>query len=214
MEQAVPKQFTPIGGQPILMHTLAAFYRCSPDIRIITVLPKSEISTWQGLCQHHNFRIPHITVAGGTTRSASVDRGLRQIDGTDGLVAVHDGVRPLVTPSLIEDAYQAADRWGSAIASVPLKDSIRQVDADESQARSREQYRLVQTPQTFRLNLLQAAYEAIEIGRIFSDDASVVEHYGHVVHLIEGEYRNIKVTTPEDLVVAEALLAQLATKKD
>lgn len=209
MQHRLPKQFIPIAGKPVLMHTLEAFHRCSSSIRIITVLPEPEINTWNNLCEQYAFSVPHKTVAGGDTRSASVVRGLRQINDPDSLVAVHDGVRPLVSPQLIETSYQEAEQWGNAIASVPLKDSIRQVTGNTNNAAClREQYRLVQTPQTFRTGLLREAYEKAEEGAVFSDDASVVEYHGHAVYLIEGEYQNIKVTTPEDLVVVEALLNQ------
>lgn len=208
MQHHVPKQFIPVAGKPVLMHTLAAFYQCSSAIRIITVLPEAAIKTWENLIEQYAFSVPHQTVAGGDTRSASVAQGLRQIGDPDSLVAVHDGVRPLVSPQLIETSYREAAQWGSAVASVPFKDSIRQMTGKTRNAAcAREQYRLIQTPQTFRTELLREAYEKLG-EKTFSDDASVVEYHGHTVYLIEGEYRNIKVTTPEDLVVAEALLSQ------
>ena len=207
MQRNVPKQFLVIGGRPILMHTIAAFHQ--PDVRIIVVLPESEIATWQQLGQQYHFKLPHQVVAGGNTRSASVYQGLSHIDAEDGLVAIHDGVRPLVSPALIEKVYQQAEQHNSAVVAVPLKDSIRQVEGAHSTARARDKYRLVQTPQAFRLRLLKVAYDkAIEKERVFSDDASVWEYGGHPVHLTAGEYRNLKVTTPEDLMVAEALLQQ------
>lgn len=206
MQRDTPKQFILINGQPVLMHTLRVFYRCSPDIRLITVLPEAEIKVWQALCAQYAFEVPHQTTAGGASRTASVYRGLQLINHQDSLVAVHDGVRPLLTPQLVEKSYQQAERHGSAIASVNLKDSIRHVDGNQSQTCAREQYRLMQTPQTFRTEWLIEAYQSIKEGEVFSDDASVLEHHGRTVHLMEGEYRNIKVTTPEDLIVAEALL--------
>ena len=201
----VPKQFIPVAGQPILMHTLRAFYQCSSAIQIITVLPAAEHARWQTLCAEYAFVVPHTVVAGGTTRSASVQQGLLQVGQEDSLVAVHDGVRPLVSRALIETSFDEAERYGSAVAAVPLKDSIREVREAGSRAVGRANYRLVQTPQTFRTEWLREAYaQAGE--QEFSDDASLVEHRGRSVHLIEGHYRNLKVTTPEDLIVADALL--------
>ncbi len=205
MQASVPKQFVPVAGLPILMHTLAAFHRCSPAIQLITVLPESETAHWQTLCADYQFAVPHTVVAGGSTRSASVRNGLQHVEEEFSLVAVHDGVRPMVTPELIDQSFEVAEHYGSAVATVPLKDSIREVKGEGSAAATRDNYRIVQTPQTFRTEWLRAAYaEAAE--QTFSDDASLVEHSGRSIHLIEGHYRNLKITTPEDLMLAEALL--------
>ena len=206
MRASVPKQFLTVADKPLLAYSLEAFYRCSPSIRLIVVLPEAEIATWTALCQQFGIAVTHEVVAGGTTRSASVCCGLQKISDRDSLVAVHDGVRPFVSPQLIDTCYQQAALHGSAVASVPLKDSIRQVAGESSKSCKREEYRLIQTPQTFRTNLLLDAYTA-SAGEAFSDDASVVEHSGHSVHMVTGDYKNLKVTTPEDLIVAEALLA-------
>ena len=207
MQLSIPKQFVPLAGQPVLMHTLTAFHRCSFSVHTVVVLPEAEIETWKKLCRQHNFVVSHHVVAGGSTRSASVYQGLQRIEEEESLVAVHDGVRPLVTPTLIERSYQEAEQYGSAVASVPLKDSIRYISETGSEVRTREHYRLMQTPQTFRTHLLRKAYEQIGT-KSFSDDASVMEHSGHAIRLIDGEYRNLKITTPEDLTVAAALLSQ------
>jgi 2-C-methyl-D-erythritol 4-phosphate cytidylyltransferase len=206
MQTEVPKQFLPVAGQPILMHTLAVFHRCSPAISLILVLPEADRSRWQTLCADYQFTVSHTVVAGGATRSASVFNGLQAVaDAPPSLVAVHDGVRPLVSPGLINRSYEAAEQHGSAVASVPLKDSIRVVDEKGSRAVNRTTYRLVQTPQTFRTEWLRDGYAGAD-GRTFSDDASLVEHSGRSIYLIEGDYRNLKITTPEDLTVAQALL--------
>ena len=210
MQLSTPKQFVPIGGKPMLMRTLEAFHRCLSPIHIIAVLPETEIATWKALCHQHTFSVPHQLVTGGATRSASVYQGMQHIDDHNSLVAVHDGVRPLVTPQLIEEAYRQAECYGSAIASVPLKDSIRKMEGERSKACLRDQYRLIQTPQTFRTEVLWKAYARLG-EEVFSDDASLVEHSGHPIHLIEGEYRNLKVTTPEDLIVAEAYWDKAST---
>ena len=211
MKRSTPKQFLPLAGQPVLMHTITAFHHCPLPIEIIVVLPDAEIATWKELCQRYTFKVDHKVVAGGATRSASVYQGLQHVSDGDGLVAVHDGVRPLVTIELIERSFQLAEKHGSAVASVPLKDSIRKVSGSSSESCSREQYRLVQTPQTFRTAWLRKAYEMSE--SVFSDDASLVEHSGPAIHLIEGEYRNIKITTPEDLIVVAALLSKATARR-
>ena len=192
-------------GQPVLLHTLQAFYHYNPKITLIVVLPAEEIATWQALCQQHHCTIPHQTVAGGTSRFHSVRHGLAKIQERDSLVAVHDGVRPLVPRWVIETSFRAAAQHGSGIATVPLKDALRHVQGEQSAACDRQEYRLMQTPQTFQTQLLQEAYQQVK-GSAFFDDASVIEAASHAVHLTEGDYRNIKITTPEDLVIAEALL--------
>ncbi len=205
MQASLPKQFIPVAGLPILMHTLAVFQQCSPAIHLITVLPESEIDRWQTLCADYQFTVPHAVVAGGATRSASVHNGLQLVKEECSLVAVHDGVRPLVTPELINQSFEVAEHHGSAVTTVPLKDSIREVKSEGSVAVLRDNYCIVQTPQTFRTEWLQAAY-AGAAGQAFSDDASLVEHSGRSIHLIKGHYRNLKITTPEDLIVALELL--------
>lgn len=205
MGATVPKQFLSLAGMPILMHTLEAFYHCSSAIHLIAVLPETQISHWESLCADYQFVVPHTVVKGGSSRSASVFNGLLKVAEAFSLVAVHDGVRPLVPSALINLSFEEAERHGSAVASIPLKDSIRKVDGEDSKAVARNDYRLVQTPQTFRTEWLLEAYQRAG-EREFSDDASLVEHSGRSVRLIEGHYRNLKVTTPEDLVMANALL--------
>ena len=205
MQSTVPKQFMLLQGQPVLLHTLQAFRAYNPSITLIVVLPAEEITTWQTLCQQHHCTISHQTVAGGTNRFHSVQHGLARIQEKESLVAVHDGVRPLVPRWVIETSFRAAAQYGSGIASVPLKDALRRVQGEQSVAYDRQDYRLMQTPQTFQTQLLQEAYQEVQ-GSAFFDDASVMEAAGHAVHLTEGDYQNIKITTPEDLVIAEALL--------
>ncbi len=206
MQTEVPKQFLPVAGQPILMHTLAVFHRCSPAISLVLVLPEADRARWQTLCADYQFTVPHSVIAGGASRSASVFNGLQAVaDAPPSLVAVHDGVRPLVSPELINRSYEAAGQHGSAVAAVSLKDSIRVVEEERNRAADRAAYRLVQTPQTFRTEWLRDAYARAQ-GQAFSDDASLVEHSGRSIYLIEGDYRNLKITTPEDLMVVQALL--------
>jgi 2-C-methyl-D-erythritol 4-phosphate cytidylyltransferase len=209
MQQALPKQFLSIGKLPVLMHTLLRFYQYNPAITIVLVLPEAHFAFWKKLCEEHQFTLPHRLVAGGTSRFASVKNGLREIP-EEALVAVHDGVRPFVALDTIAESFRVAAAQGSAIASVALKDSIRWAKNTENKALDRQDYRLIQTPQTFRASLLKRAYQQEEQS-LFTDDASVVEALGEAICLIEGSYRNIKITTPEDLLVAEAFLQAAST---
>ncbi|MFC6996895.1 2-C-methyl-D-erythritol 4-phosphate cytidylyltransferase [Rufibacter roseus] len=212
MQAAMPKQYLPIAGEPVLMHTIRKFADYDAAIDVVVVLPAHEIEAWQGLCAEHGFVLPHQIVAGGDTRFQSVQNGLAALFHADeGVVAVHDGVRPFVDAAILDSAYQMAHAEGSAVVAVSLKDSLRKVTGGKggkSKAVDRSAFRLVQTPQCFRLPLLRRAYEQEEIP-LFTDDASVVERFGHRIHLVEGNYRNIKLTTPEDLVLAEAFLRKL-----
>ncbi|MFD2787164.1 2-C-methyl-D-erythritol 4-phosphate cytidylyltransferase [Hymenobacter rubripertinctus] len=201
-----PKQFLELAGEPVLLHTLRRFAAPALGIReLILVLPAEQLGTWQELCGQYGISIPHTVVAGGATRWASVRAGLNQLAGADpGVVAVHDGVRPLTPPGVIEATYQAARNHGAAVAAVVPKDSVRNLSQQGSYALNRARLRLVQTPQCFDLDLLRRAYQLPELST-FTDDASVVEDL-HPISLVEGDYRNLKITTPEDLFVAEALL--------
>ncbi|MCJ8165397.1 2-C-methyl-D-erythritol 4-phosphate cytidylyltransferase [Pontibacter sp. E15-1] len=202
MQHELPKQFIEVAGKPILMHTIERFYRYNPEVRLVVVLPQQQLDTWRGLCRKHSFRLFHMAVAGGTTRFASVKNGLDAVQG-EALVAVHDGVRPFVETGTIKAAFEAAALHGSAVVAVSPKDSIRELTPDGSRAVPRDNYRMVQTPQCFRASILRQAYAQPEQAH-FTDDASVVEQLGEKIVLVEGSYRNIKITTPEDLVLAEA----------
>ncbi|ALJ01276.1 2-C-methyl-D-erythritol 4-phosphate cytidylyltransferase [Rufibacter tibetensis] len=208
MQAAMPKQFLPIAGEPVLMHTLRRFHAFDPDMLLVVVLPEAEILTWQNLCATHQFTLPHQVTAGGKSRFQSVKNGLEVLaQEEDGVVAVHDGVRPFIDNALLTAAYTTAAESGAAVVAVSLKESIRRVRGASSKAVNRTAYRLVQTPQCFRLPLLRRAYAQPEIP-LFTDDASVVERFGHKIQLVEGSFRNIKLTTPEDIVLAEAFLLQ------
>ncbi|NEM96143.1 2-C-methyl-D-erythritol 4-phosphate cytidylyltransferase [Pontibacter burrus] len=202
MQHDLPKQFIQVAGKPILMHTIEQFYNYNPTIRLIVVLPKEQLDTWRELCKQHAFKVFHMTVPGGATRFGSVKNGLGAVMG-DGLVAVHDGVRPFVETETIKRAFETAATYGSAVVAVSPKDSIRELTADGSIAVLRANYKLVQTPQIFSAAILHKAYEQPE-QEYFTDDASVVESIGEKIMLVEGSYRNIKITTPEDLILAEA----------
>ncbi|MBA4145751.1 MAG: 2-C-methyl-D-erythritol 4-phosphate cytidylyltransferase [Cytophaga sp.] len=205
LKSSVPKQFLLLAGQPILLHTIEAFYRYSEKITVILVLPETDWDTWNAIVRDYHFLRPVILQQGGDSRFQSVKRGLEKIDG-DGLVAIHDGVRPLINTSIIASSFQLAATHKSAVAAMPLKESIRMTDGETSKAMDRSRYQLIQTPQTFDVSLIQSAYRVTEEATL-TDDASVAERSGHTIYLFEGSYENIKITTPEDLIIAEALMA-------
>lgn len=204
IKSSLPKQFIELCGKPVLFHTLEAFHRYSPQVHIVLVLPADDFETWESLAKKHNFSIPVVLQTGGDTRFQSVKRGLEKVEGP-GLVAIHDGVRPLVSEDIIGASYRLAAVHGTAVAAVRLKESIRMTDQDTTRAVDRSKFRLIQTPQTFDIDVIKKAYEQREDSAM-TDDASVAERDGHPISLFEGSYENIKITTAEDLVVAEALL--------
>jgi 2-C-methyl-D-erythritol 4-phosphate cytidylyltransferase len=204
IKSKLPKQYLELNGVPILIHTLEAFYRYSEKIKIILVLPEDDFAIWNELCKQHHFDKPIILQKGGETRFQSVKNGLDKIEGS-GLVAIHDGVRPLVSEDIIGASFRLAAVHQSAVAAVRLKESIRMTDQDNTKAMDRSRFRLIQTPQTFEINLIKKAYLQKEDPSM-TDDASVAEKSGHVISLFEGSYENIKITTQEDLIVAEALM--------
>lgn len=205
IKSAVPKQFLLLNGTPVLVHTLQAFNRYSPDINIILILPEEDFGTWKVLAAKHGFEKKLTIQKGGDTRFQSVRNGLDKIEG-GGLVAIHDGVRPLVSPDIIGASFRLAAVHRSAVAAVRLKESIRMTDQDTTKAADRSKFRLIQTPQTFDVNLIKDAYKMKEDPSL-TDDASVAERAGYKISLFEGSYENIKITTQDDLIVAEALLA-------
>ena len=203
MKAVVAKQFLLLHGKPILQHTIEQFLAYSPDMPIRLVLPERDLATWESLCAEHQFYPPNVTtVIGGETRFQSVRNGLNSIPvdaDARGLVAVHDGVRPYVTPATIAEGFATASHKGSAVTCVAAKDSVRLVNSDgSSKAIDRAQVRLVQTPQTFRLDWFRQAFSGPEQPH-FTDCASVLEWAGYPISLIEGDYENIKITTPDDL---------------
>lgn len=214
MGMEVPKQFLPVGGKPVLMRTLEAFKTCVPDVHLVLVLPVSQQDYWHELCRSYHFDLPCRIADGGETRFHSVSNGLALVpEDEDTLVAVHDGVRPFVSPGVISRCYETAGIWGTAVPVIEVYETLRRLDTVEgtSQTVNRASYRLVQTPQTFDGRLLKQAY-AVGYRSEFTDDASVVEACGTDIHLVEGNRENIKITTPFDLSVAEALLSEKNTK--
>lgn len=209
MGSELPKQFLDLCGKPILIRTLEAFHLHDPTIKIILVLPESHQAYWAQLTKAFSFNIPIRLVNGGKERFHSVKNGLNAIEEA-GLVAVHDAVRPLIDPQIIERTFQSAEENGAAISVVKLKESIRILENNQSKAVPRENYRMVQTPQVFKINLLKQAYDQ-PYQKDFTDDASVVENIGQQVALVEGSYKNIKITTPEDLELAKTYFDEFAS---
>ncbi len=204
MGAQIPKQFIDLNGVPILVRTLNKFIASSAN-QLVLVLPENQLSNWQKIKEYIGFNAPLTVVIGGNTRFESVKNALNALSDEEAIVAIHDGVRPFISTQQINRSFEEAEMHGSAVNSIQLKDSIRLVINDSSQAKDRSQYRLTQTPQTFTLPKLKAAYQAIQNGAVFTDDASVWEHAGYPLHLIEGEELNFKITTPEDLRLAESL---------
>ncbi|MBD1366361.1 2-C-methyl-D-erythritol 4-phosphate cytidylyltransferase [Mucilaginibacter sp. ZT4R22] len=205
MQSALPKQFLELNGKPVLMYTLEAFHNSAASPELILVLHANYHVLWKELCAVHNFAIKHTLIPGGETRFHSVKNAIDQITDKDVLIAVHDAVRPLIDPAVIDEAYRYAEAHESAVVAVKSRDSVRQLTGDTSQSLNRDDIYLVQTPQTFQSALLKKAYEQ-PYDQKFTDDASVVEQAGAQIHLIEGNYTNIKITFPEDIAIAEALI--------
>ena len=218
----VPKQFLPIGGRPVLMRTIERFREYSADLQIILVLPEAQQQYWRELCQQYDFPLPqlgedgrglYLLANGGETRFHSVQNGLALIpDDAEGVVGVHDGVRPFPSVDVIRRCYETAREKKAVIPVVPVVETLRHINSPSRSGGDgggftvpRDEYRLVQTPQTFDIQLLKAANRQ-PYNDGFTDDASVVESYGHPVTLVDGNRENIKITTPYDIVVAEALI--------
>lgn len=206
MGSDIPKQFLPIGGKPVLMRTLERFREYSPTLQIILVLPKAQQEYWEKLCQKHNFTVAYQLADGGETRFHSVQHGLALIpDDTEGVVGVHDGVRPFPSIDVIRRCYETAREKKAVIPVIPVVETVRHLKGETSETVPRDDYRLVQTPQCFDIQLLKAANRQ-PYNDGFTDDASVVEAYGFDITLVEGNRENIKITTPFDMTIAEALL--------
>ena len=204
MRTAIPKQFLPLGAHPVLHYTIKAFVNAYPDMHVILVLPADQLSYAQIILQSFPERTDITIVPGGETRFHSVQNGLKAVEG-EAVIFVHDGARPLVTPALIQRCYEQAVEKGSAIPAITVAESMRMVEGDRSIVINRDHLRIMQTPQTFRSELILPAFQQ-GYKESFTDEATVAEAHGTKVYLVEGERSNIKVTTPEDLVIATALL--------
>jgi len=203
MGSDIPKQFLPISGKPVLMRTLERFHAYSPALQIILVLPKAQQDYWRELCQQYTFTLPYQLADGGETRFHSVQNGLALIpDNAEGVVGVHDGVRPFPSIDVIRRCYETARKQKAVVPVVPVVETLRHVAEG---TKPRGDYRLVQTPQCFDIQLLKAANRQ-PYNDNFTDDASVVEAFGFDITLVEGNRENIKLTTPFDLKIAEVLI--------
>ena len=234
MGSDIPKQFLPIGGKPVLMRTLERFRAYSSALQIILVLPEAQQDYWRQLCEEYHFDVEHQIANGGQTRFHSVQNGLALVpDDAEGVVGVHDGVRPFPSIEVIRNCYETARTAKAVIPVTPVVETVRQLISNglhDSRTVPRDEYRLVQTPQTFDIQLLKAAYKRAQnqvnlssaereqarpevkaanrqpYNDGFTDDASVVESYGYAITLVEGNRENIKITTPYDLKIAEILI--------
>ena len=204
MKNPVPKQFAELAGKPVLMYTFDIFRKYDPEIEFILVLPETETDQWNQLVAKHKFEIGYQLALGGETRFHSVKNGLKLIPD-DGIVFIHDAVRPLVSVETITNCYQTALNKGNAIPVIAVAESIRKVKGNNNKAVDRSRYFLVQTPQTFQTNLIKKAYRQ-EYSPFFTDDASVLEAAGEKINLVNGNRENIKITFPEDLTQVELLL--------
>jgi len=204
MHAEIPKQFLNVSGKPILYHTLECFYNFSNEIEFILVLPEPYIDFWKSLSNKYDLNINHKVTVGGDSRYQSVKNGLKLVADSS-LVAIHDGVRPLVSKNTLKRVFEEAEKEGNAIPVLPLYESVRMIDGEESNPVDREKYRLVQTPQCFHSELIKRAYHQ-QYNDSFTDDATVVEALGVKINLVKGNSENIKITRPGDLKIAEALL--------
>ena len=206
MGSDIPKQFLPIGGRPVLMRTIERFREYSPTLQIILVLPKAQQDYWKQLCKEYHFNVEYQLADGGETRFHSVQHGLTLIpDDAEGVVGVHDGVRPFPSIDVIRNCYETAREKKAVIPVIPVVETVRHLQGEVSTTVPRNDYRLVQTPQCFDIQLLKAANRQ-PYNDGFTDDASVVEAFGFDITLVEGNRENIKITTPYDLKIAEVLV--------
>ena len=199
----IPKQFLPVCGKPVLMRTLEAFHAYDASMHLILVLPVSQQAYWKQLCEEYQFELVHEIANGGETRFHSVKNGLALVEG-DGVVGVHDGVRPFVSQEVIARCYEEAVSLKAVIPVIGVVETVRHLTDEGSETVPRDRYKLVQTPQVFDVFLLRRAYEQVYTD-MFTDDASVVEALGEKVYMVEGNRENIKLTTPFDLKLAELL---------
>ena len=206
MQSSLPKQFMILGGEPVVARTINTFYEALPGAEIVVVLPEEHIPLWRNLTARFDVA-PHRTVCGGKERFDSVKNGIKALSEEVEYIAIHDGVRALVSKRLIIGTMLEVERCDAVIPVVDAVDSYRVVDGDESKVISRSQLRIVQTPQVFRSDILRRAYKQ-EFDARFTDDATVVESLGVKITLFDGERSNIKLTTPEDMIYAKAMLQQ------
>lgn len=207
MNSDIPKQFIELNGKPILMHTIEKFIVAIPSIKIVIVLASAYKAQWVNLCEKHNFSIRFELADGGDTRFHSVKNGLALVPNNS-IVGIHDAARPLVSIATIQNTFETAQKRGNASPAISISESIRKVGGTENKAVNRSNYVLVQTPQCFQSTLIKKAFFH-NYQPSFTDDASVLEATGEKINLVEGNRENIKITTPYDLIVAEAIMKRV-----
>lgn len=205
MGMDTPKQFLELSGRPVLMHTIERFREFNSAIEIITVLPENQLRHWYDLQKKYSFDIPNTLVKGGSKRFMSVRNGLGFVN-SPGLVAIHDGVRPLVRIETIKRCFEMAEKYGNAIPVISPADSLRIDNEKGNYPVNRMEVKQVQTPQVFDVEMIKKAYQQ-DFDPSFTDDATVLEKTGEKIHLVEGNRENIKITNPEDLFIAQTLLS-------
>ncbi len=210
MGSQVPKQFLPINGLPVLMHTINLFYDYDPEMEIILTLPADWVAYWNKICEDYNFLIEHRIVTGGETRYQSVKNAINHATGD--LIAIHDGVRPLVTHETIKRCFESAQILRAAVPVVRPQGSLRMKTEEGSKGVNRDAYVYTQTPQVFQRGILIKAYKQ-DFDASFTDDASVVERSGIPIHVIDGNEENIKITTKKDMNYAEDVLNEWMDKE-
>ncbi len=204
MNNVIPKQFIELKGKPVLLHTAQKFINAIPGINLIIALPKKLHLEWSELCDKHNFKFSHQVIEGGETRYHSVKNGLSLVP-ENCIVGVHDAARPLVTELLIINLFETAQQKGSACPAIPVTETIREVVDGNNRSVDRTKYFIIQTPQCFQSSLLKKAF-LLPYQSTFTDDASVLEATGEKINLIDGDRNNIKITTAQDLIIAEVLI--------
>ncbi|MFZ9847375.1 MAG: 2-C-methyl-D-erythritol 4-phosphate cytidylyltransferase [Flavobacteriales bacterium] len=203
MKSDIPKQFMLLKGKPLILHTIEKFHQALPSCKIIVVLPSTQMTYWEELKKQYSFSIAVETAAGGKSRFESVKNGM-QLISEECVVGVHDAVRPLISVENIQLLFNEAENKGNAIPFIPCKDSLREINNNENKAVAREKYVLIQTPQCFKWSLIKEGYNGEELSS-FTDDASVFEHLGGKINLVQGDERNIKITYPVDFQFAELI---------
>jgi len=199
----IPKQFLELAGKPVLMHSIERFRSFDKLIKIIVVIPGNQFDLWEKLKEKYSFSVPHTLVKGGSSRFFSVRNGLHEVEDSS-IVAIHDGVRPLVSTDTIKRCFKAAEESGNAIPVISPSDSVRMITDQGSRSVNRQCLRIIQTPQVFKASLIKKAYLQ-DFSPDFTDDAMLLEKTGETINLVEGNRENIKITNPEDLVIAAAL---------
>lgn len=204
-----PKQFLKLGEKPVIYHSMSAFIKYDKKIRMLVGLPEGYLEEWNTICKDFSIDFDHEVIRGGDTRFHTVLNALEKI-GNHELVAIHDAVRPFVSSNTIERCFQTAENWGTAVPCIVVPDSMREIQDDSSFPVNRESYRMIQTPQVFKGEIIKSAYlQEFQPG--FTDDASVVEQAGYDIHLVEGNKENFKITTIEDYNMACAYFKSKAS---